>query len=110
MQNVDNLILDTFQQENLGVLITDPNNPEKYNRVLINKVKERRAIIQAESSKKPAITLLNGILSCVFTEFELSNSSGLGLRKNSEDVFKPLDSTKINAVRGNFIYPWKRIL
>lgn len=46
--------------------------------------------------------------SCVFTQFELSNSSGLGLRKNGEDVFKPLDSTKIDAVRGIFIYPWNK--
>lgn len=55
--------------------------------------------MQAMASKKPAITLLNGILSCVFTDEEMEGSCGLGLRGSDLNML-PLDSTKLDAVIG----------
>lgn len=82
------------------MLIVDPKNPGKFNTVRVDKTKERHALLLAETAKKPAMTLLNGILSCVFRDEELSKSSGLGLRKTSDDMKPALNKLKIEAVRG----------
>lgn len=99
--------LDIKPEENLGLLIKDPSNPGKFDSVLVDKIRERQAIILAESSKKPAMTLLNSILSCVFKEEELANSSGLGLRKR-DDKKPPLNKLKMDAVRGYITHYCKK--
>lgn len=88
-----------FQQ--LTVLIKDSLDPNKFKDVLVVKTEERHARLQAKSSKRPAIALLNAILTCVFTKAELAVSSGLGIRKMKGEVGCPLDGTKIEAIRGN---------
>uniref|UniRef100_A0A8W8MD62 BEN domain-containing protein n=1 Tax=Magallana gigas TaxID=29159 RepID=A0A8W8MD62_MAGGI len=90
----------TLNLENLGLLIKDPNNPGKFDSVFVDKIRERQAIILAESSKKPAMTLLNSILGCVFKDEELAGSSGLGLRKSGDDKKPPLNKLNVDAVRG----------
>ncbi|XP_052696113.1 uncharacterized protein LOC128174653 [Crassostrea angulata] len=80
-----------LNEENLGLLIKDPNNPGKFDSVFVDKIRERQAIILAESSKKTAMTLLNSVLGCVFKDEELASSSGLGLRKSGDDKKPPLN-------------------
>uniref|UniRef100_K1PT12 Uncharacterized protein n=1 Tax=Magallana gigas TaxID=29159 RepID=K1PT12_MAGGI len=70
---------------------SNPNNPGKFDSVFVDKIRERQAIILAESSKKPAMTLLNSILGCVFKDEELASSSGLGLRKSGDDKKPPIN-------------------
>ena len=56
----------------------------------------------AKQAKVPGIELLNGILGLVFSDEELANSSGMGLKKKKESSNKPsLDRLKIEAVQGN---------
>lgn len=82
------------------MLIEDPENPQKYKDILVDKKRERQVILMAQASKKPAITLLNGILSCVFTDVEMAESSGLDLRAPKDTNVHPLNSIKVDAVRG----------
>lgn len=82
------------------MLIEDPENPQKYKDVLVDKKRERHVILIAQASKKPSITLLNGILSCVFTDAEMAESSGLGIRAPKDPNVHPLNPIKIDAVRG----------
>ncbi|XP_063403281.1 uncharacterized protein LOC134687164 [Mytilus trossulus] len=92
-----------FQQ--LTVLIKDSLDPNKFKDVLVVKTEERHARLQAKSSKRPAIALLNAILTCVFTKAELAVSSGLGIRKMKGEVAScPLDGTKIEAIREYIMY------
>lgn len=97
------LQITVLYQENLGLLIKDPNNPGKFDSVFVDKIRERQAIILAESSKKPAMTLLNSILGCVFKDEELASSSGLGLRKSGDDKKPPLNKLNVDAVRGLYL-------
>lgn len=82
------------------MLIEDPENPQKYKDILVDKKRERQVILMAKASKKPVITLLNGILSCVFTDVEMAESSGLDLRAPKDTNVHPLNSIKADAVRG----------
>lgn len=88
--------------QKLGMLIRDASNPEKFSGVLIDKAKERQVILTAKGAKKPAVAMMNGIMSCVFTMKELAASTGLGLRtkKGPNDNGTPLDGTKVAAIRG----------
>ncbi|XP_063413552.1 uncharacterized protein LOC134695977 isoform X1 [Mytilus trossulus] len=88
----------------LTVLIKDSLDPNKFKDVLVVKTEERHARLQAKSSKRPAIALLNAILTCVFTKAELAVSSGLGIRKMKGEVGCPLDGTKIEAIREYIMY------
>lgn len=54
----------------------------------------------AQASKKPSITLLNGILSCVFTDAQMAESSGLGIRAPKDPNVRPLNPIKVDAVGG----------
>uniref|UniRef100_K1QI46 Uncharacterized protein n=1 Tax=Magallana gigas TaxID=29159 RepID=K1QI46_MAGGI len=95
-ENILNEVPEQMENENLGLLIKDPNNPGKFDSVFVDKIRERQAIILAETSKKTAMTLPNSILGCV----ELASSSGLRLRKSGDDKKPPLNKLNVDAVRG----------
>lgn len=84
----------------LGPLIKDRQNPEKYSSVLVDKKKERECLLIAKTSKTPGISLLNSVLGLVFTDQELANSSGMGLKRKKDNADKPvLDALRVEAVR-----------
>ncbi|XP_061187165.1 uncharacterized protein LOC133195336 [Saccostrea echinata] len=92
--------------KNMGMLIKDPSDPERFRNVIVDKPKERELKLKAAASKKPTYTMLNGLLELVFSRKELSSSSGLGLRKKKENSPKgqvlngpPLDALKVSAIK-----------
>ena len=81
----------------------DPDNPTKYDGILVSKEGYRNMITRAEKNKKdPGTVLQQGAIDLVFTKTELASCSGLGLRKEKkmDQDKKPLDSLKVQAVMG----------
>ncbi|XP_078331013.1 uncharacterized protein LOC111099861 isoform X2 [Crassostrea virginica] len=78
----------------------DPSDPAKYADIFVNKKRERECLLVTKQSKTPGIQLLNSTLSLVFTDKELGESSGMGLKRHNGNPGKPvLDSLKIEAIK-----------
>lgn len=78
----------------------DPSDPAKYADIFVNKKRERECLLVTKQSKTPEIQLLNSTLSLVFTDKELGESSGMGLKRHNGNPGKPvLDSLKIEAIK-----------
>ena len=81
-------------------LLKDPSDPAKYADILVCKKRERECLLVAKQSKTPGIQLINSTLSLVFTDEELGESSGMGLKRHKGNAGKPvLDSLKIEAIK-----------
>ncbi|XP_070551108.1 uncharacterized protein [Ptychodera flava] len=83
------------------VLVTPEEDPERYADVLVSSRALSQAEIEAKHSKDYFGTLLNEVIDIVFTQKELCQSRGLGLRVNKKDADEkqPLDQHRVNAVR-----------
>ena len=80
--------------------MNDPQDPTRFQDVLVDKRKLRELVRSAPKSSEPGVTLLNGLISLVFTESELGHASGLGLKGPNKG--NSLDSKKVAAIKGEF--------
>ena len=82
----------------------DPSNPERFKNILVSRsglVECLQGALKARV-KDPALAFLNGLIDLVFTQEELSEASGLGLKGPKKD--KALNKEKVNAIRGLYFF------
>ena len=94
-------------------LIVDKSNPRRFAHILVDNLKLVDIEQQAgtKSLKDAPIYLLNSIIDLVFDKAALGKSCGLGYRKKKDkkkkdkretQEKKPLDSTRVDAIKGKF--------
>jgi hypothetical protein len=75
----------------------------------VDKKREREILLIAKQSKTPGINLINNTLALVFSENELAESTGMGLKRHKGNEKKPiLNSIKLEAVKEYVNFQCKR--